>query len=585
MFQSNDKIVRFLLKKGKISKEQYKKILAQSKKVNLSPDDFLESKKIVSEDDIALVKGELYSLPVADIYGFIIDKEVLSIIPKHVAENYFALPFAKDKNILKVVMLNPGDSRAREAINFVARQKGLKAKYFVASKSAFDKALAQYSDLNVEMGIAIDSAESKFAPIVKSSEKDILKLGAEELSKSAPIAKLVASILKYAVDNQASDVHIEPFTENKSRVRCRIDGILKEIAVLPGHLHSAIISRIKVMSNLKLDETRIPQGGRIRVMISERKIDLRVSVMPLLDNEKAVMRILDPTRKVFTLSDLGFWGSGLRIVQDNLSKPHGMFLITGPTGSGKTTTLYALLKILNKSTVNIVSLEDPVEYVLQGINQSQIKPDIGYSFASGLRSIVRQDPDVIMVGEIRDNETAELAVHAALSGHIVLSTLHANDAFGAIPRLMDMKVPPFLLASSINVIIAQRLVRKICPHCREQVILSENVEREIEKILSGNKIDGFDLEKYRDSQTGHLKFYRGKGCPRCNQEGYKGRVAIFEALELTDEMQNIVMRGCKKTEVDKELERQQMIKILEDGYIKVLKGETTVEEILRVSRE
>ena len=307
--------------------------------------------------------------------------------------------------------------------------------------------------------------------------------------------------------------------------------------------------------------------------------------MPLLDSEKAVMRILDPTRRIFTLDNLGFWGPGLKVIQDNLSKPHGMFLITGPTGSGKTTTLYALLKILNKTTVNIVSLEDPIEYVLQGVNQSQIKPDIGYSFASGLRSIVRQDPDIIMVGEIRDNETAELAVHAALTGHIVLSTLHANDAFGAIPRLIDMKIAPFLLASSINVVIAQRLVRKICPHCREQVILSESLEREVEKVLGGNKVKGFDLEKYRDSQTGHLKFYRGKGCSRCNQEGYKGRLAIFEALDMTDEMKDIVVRGCKETEVDKELERQQMVKMVRDGYIKALRGETTMEEVLRVSRE
>ncbi|OQX71383.1 hypothetical protein B6D52_01730 [Candidatus Parcubacteria bacterium 4484_255] len=583
MSQYNDKIIRSLLEKGKISKEQYKRILAESKKADLSPDELLESKKIVSEDDIALVKGELYSLSVADLYGLTIDKKILNVIPKDVAENYFVLAFAKDKNILKVAILNPGDFRAREAVNFVARQKGLKTEYFVAPKSAFTKALAQYSGLDVEVEAAVDSAESRFAPIAKGG-KGISELGVAEISKSAPIAKLVASILRYAVDNQVSDVHIEPFAD-KSRVRYRIDGILRETAMLPGYLHSAIISRIKVMSNLKLDETRIPQGGRIRMMISKRKIDLRVSVMPLLDSEKAVMRILDPTRRIFTLDNLGFWGSGLKVVQDNLSKPHGMFLITGPTGSGKTTTLYALLKILNKTTVNIVSLEDPIEYVLQGVNQSQVRPDIGYSFASGLRSIVRQDPDVIMVGEIRDNETAELAVHAALTGHIVLSTLHANDAFGAIPRLIDMKVAPFLLASSVNVVIAQRLVRKICPYCREQVVLSESLEREVEKVLGGNKVKGFDLEKYRDSKTGHLKFYRGKGCSRCNQEGYKGRLAIFEALDMTDEMKDIVVGGCKETEVDKELERQQMIKMVRDGYIKALRGETTMEEVLRVSRE
>ncbi len=583
MPQDNEKIIRFLLKSGKVSEAQYKKILTESKKTNLSPDELLQNKKIVSGDDIAFVKGELYSLKVADIYGLSIDRKILNIIPKDVAENYFVLAFGKDKNILKVAMLNPGDFRAREAVNFVARQKGLKVEYFAVPGLVFKKALAQYSSLDVEVEAAIDSAESRFAPVGKI-RKGISELGTEGISKSAPIAKLVASILRYAVDNQVSDVHIEPLAD-KSRVRYRVDGVLREIALLPGYLHSAIISRIKVMSNLKLDETRVPQGGRIRVMISKRKIDLRVSVMPLLDNEKAVMRILDPTRRIFTLDDLGFWGSGLEVMKNNLSKPHGMILITGPTGSGKTTTLYALLKILNQTTVNIVSLEDPIEYVLQGVNQSQVRADIGYSFASGLRSIVRQDPDVIMVGEIRDNETAELAVHAALTGHIVLSTLHANDAFGAIPRLIDMKVAPFLLASSINIVIAQRLVRRICPYCREQIILSENLEKNVENFLAGSKIKGFNLEEYRDSKTGHLKFYRGKGCSRCNQEGYKGRMAIFEALAVTDEMKDIVVRGCKETETEKELERQQMIKMVRDGYIKALRGETTIEEILRVSRE
>jgi len=583
MPQDNDKIINSLLKKGKISEEQYKKILAESKKDNLSPDELLESKKIISEDDIAIVKAELYSLNVADIYGLKIDRKILNIIPRDIAENYSVLVFDKNKDILKIAILDPGDFRAREAINFIARQKNLKLEYFAVPKSAFKKALAQYSGLAVEVEAAVDSAESRFAS-TSMRRKGAPELGSGEISRSAPIAKLVASILRYAVDNQVSDVHIEPFTD-KSRIRYRIDGVLRETAMLPGHLHSAIISRIKVMSNLKLDETRIPQGGRIRVMISNRKIDLRVSVMPLLDKEKAVMRILDPMRRIFTLNDLGFWGSGLKTIENNLSKPHGMLLITGPTGSGKTTTLYALLKILNKATVNIVSLEDPIEYVLEGINQSQVKSDIGYSFASGLRSIVRQDPDVIMVGEIRDDETAELAVHAALTGHIVLSTLHANDAFGAIPRLIDMEVAPFLLASSVNTVIAQRLVRKICAHCREQIVLSKDLEKSVEDVFKNEKIEGFNLEEYRDTKTGHLKFYRGKGCSRCNQEGYKGRLAVFEALNITNEMKDIITEGSNEEMAEKEIQRQKMVKIVRDGYIKALRGETTMEEILRVAME
>jgi type IV pilus assembly protein PilB len=581
----DSKIVNFLLEKGKLSSKEHEQILKEVKKSknDLSPDEFLEEQEIVSEDEIARAKGELYSLPVADIYGLTIDQKILNIIPRDVAENYFVLPFGKEKEILKVVILDPGNFRAREAVNFVARQKGLQVEYFVTARTAFKKALAQYSGLDVEVKEAVGSAESRFAPALDKS-KGINDLGVGDISKSAPIAKLVGSILKYAVDNQVSDIHIEPFT-NKSRVRYRVDGVLRETAMLPGYLHSAIISRIKVMSNLKLDETRVPQGGRIRIVISNRQIDLRVSVMPLLENEKAVMRVLDPTRRIFTLQDLGFWGQGLEVIKNNLSKPHGMILITGPTGSGKTTTLYALLKILNQSTVNIVSLEDPIEYVLEGINQSQVRSDIGYSFASGLRSIVRQDPDVIMVGEVRDDETAELAVHAALTGHIVLSTLHANDSFGAVPRLMDMNVAPFLISSSLNTVVAQRLVRKICPHCREEIKLSEPTEKEIEKSLQGQEIQGFDLEKYRDSSTGHLKFYRGRGCSRCNQEGYKGRLAVFEALDMTDEMKNIIEKGASEEDAEKELKRQKMIKMVRDGYIKALKGETTIEEVLRVSRE
>ncbi len=579
--QADNNIVRFLVQHGRISQEQYKELIAEAGEVNLSADRLLETKKILSEEDVAWAKSQLYNIPIADIYGTIVDRKVLEIIPKDVAENYNVVAFAKEGDTLKVAILDPSDFKAREAVDFVARRKNLKVELCTAPTTALKNVLAQYGGLSVEVEEAVGAAESRFAPVGEKG-KTIGDMDIEKVSQEAPISKLVNSILKYAVDNQASDIHIEPFSE-KTRVRYRLDGILKETALLPGHLHASIISRIKVMASLKLDETRIPQDGRIRIMAANRKIDLRVSIFPLFDKEKVVMRVLDPTRRVFDLKDLGFWGKGLEIIKRNLARPHGLILITGPTGCGKTTTIFAAMKILNQPSVNVVTLEDPIEYFLSGTNQSQVRPNIGYTFASGLRSIVRQDPDIIMVGEIRDTETAELATHAALTGHVVLSTLHTNDSFGAIPRLIDMDIEPFLIASSMNLIIAQRLVRKICPYCAEQVEPSPQIEKSIEQRLKD--VEDIDLDYYRDKKTNRLKFYRGKGCPRCNNEGYRGRLGIFEALEVTDQMKKIITSGCKIEEVKQEFFRQKMTEMIQDGYIKILRGETTIEEVLRAARE
>ncbi len=582
MIQSENKITRFLVEHGKISQGQYKELLAESREVRLPADKLLETKKILPEEDIAWAKSKLYTVPVIDLYGLIVDRKILSLVPKDVAENYQLAAFAKEGDILKVAMLDPGDFKGREAIDFIARRKKLKPEFYTTATSALKNILAQYGGLAVEVSEAVGAEESRFSPITPEKKLTAGEMDLEKMGQAAPISKLVASILKYAVDNNASDVHIEPY-EEKTRVRYRVDGILKETAMLPGHLHPAIISRIKVMANLKLDETRIPQDGRIRIIAAKRKIDLRVSIFPLFDKEKVVMRVLDPARRVFGLKDLGFWGKGLEIIKKNLARPHGLVLITGPTGCGKTTTIFASLKILNQTTVNVVTLEDPIEYFLAGVNQSQVRPKIGYSFASGLRSIVRQDPDIIMIGEIRDNETADLATHAALTGHVVLSTLHTNDAFGAVPRLIDMGIEPFLIASSLNLVIAQRLVRKLCPYCAEKVEFSPDMEKTISQSLKDVK--DIDLDKYRDKKTGHLKFYRGKGCPRCNNDGYQGRVAISEILEITEQMKKIITGGCKIDEVKQEFARQGVLEIIKDGYIKVLKGETTIEEILRAASE
>ena len=368
--------------------------------------------------------------------------------------------------------------------------------------------------------------------------------------------------------------------QKESRVRYRIDGILHTSLILPKTIHNSVVGRIKVLADLKLDETRMPQDGRIRVNINNREIDLRISVMPLLEEEKVVMRILDVTKGAPTLENLGFMGPGLKIILKNLKKNDGIFLVTGPTGSGKSTTLFSVLTSLNKEGINISTLEDPVEYYVKGVNQSQVKPEIGFTFASGLRSLLRQDPDVIMVGEIRDNETAELGIHAGLTGHFVLSTLHTNDALGAIPRLLDMKVEPFLLGSTLNVILAQRLARKICEHCKIEQKLPLDIVEEVKKELEitpaaviKQMLPDFDIKK--------IKFYRGSGCARCGSTGYTGRVALAEALDVNDEIKEIIMDNKKNITLDDLVKNQNFITMKQDGIIKALLGLTTMEEILR----
>jgi len=580
MIKGQDKILKFFLEEGRLTPEQTEKILKEAEAQGLSPDEYLESKNIISEDEIARAKGKIFNLPVVETYGLVVPKEILKILPKELAETYQVVIFGQENKTLKVAILNPADFKAREAVEFIAKNKNLSVKYFVTSKSSFKNVLTQYGGLAVEIKEAVEATEQRFAPLVREGEL-WAEAGLEEAAKGAPVAKLFSSILKYAVDNKASDIHIEPLGD-KTRIRYRIDGILRTAAMLPGYIHSAIVSRVKVMANLKLDETRIPQDGRIRIMVSDRKVDLRVSTLPLLDKEKVALRVLDPAQKIFTLEDLGFWGRGLSVIKQNLKRPHGMILSTGPTGSGKTTTLYAFLKLLNRDGVNIITLEDPIEYFIEGVNQSQVQPQIGYTFASGIRSIVRQDPNVILVGEVRDNETAELAIHAALTGHIVLSTLHTNDAFGAIPRLIDMKIEPFLLANTLNVVIGQRLVRKICENCREETTLPDEIEAELAQDLKA--MSNLDLNEFRD-KNGKFKFYHGRGCVKCNHEGYKGRVAIFEVLEITEQMKKIIVSGCKIEEVKKEFDRQKMMIMRQEGLIKALRGITTVEEVLRAARE
>ncbi|OIO17313.1 hypothetical protein COV56_02305 [Candidatus Kuenenbacteria bacterium CG11_big_fil_rev_8_21_14_0_20_37_9] len=530
----------------------------------------------ISEEGIAKAKANIFNLPYILLSDQKISAEIIDILPSELAENYQMVVFGKERDVIDIGLVDPTNLKAKEAADFVAREKNFKIKYHIVSKASFNRIFYQYGNLKSEVGEALKIAKDKFG-----GTESILDDKMERIIKSAPISKMVSVILKHAVESHASDVHIEP-TQEDTRVRYRVDGKLQTSLVLPRYVHAAIVSRIKVMSNLKIDETRIPQDGRIRLNISGINIDFRVSTLPLYNQEKVVMRILDSSGGVSTWEDLGFDRRNLESMRKNISKPHGMFLVTGPTGSGKSTTLYAALQILNKEQVNIVTLEDPVEYYLKGVNQSQVRPEVKFTFASGLRSILRQDPDIIMVGEIRDAETAELAIHASLTGHIVLSTLHTNDAFGAIPRLIDMKIEPFLIASTLNVVIAQRLVRTICSHCKERVDLPESLRKEMEDIFKSiptqNLPKGVTVEKID-------VMYRGKGCSYCANSGYRGRVAIAEVLEINDEIKDTINSGFRISTIKEMFIKQGMLSLKQSGLVKAIEGKTSAEEIIAVTKD
>ena len=472
------------------------------------------------------------------------------------------------------------DFKALEAIEFIARKNNFKIKYFITSSSALKYIIRQYESLSTEVEEALKGTVEDARDTAEASLAEVEE-GLEEVVKTAPVSKMLSVIMRHAVEGKASDVHIEP-VGGETRVRYRIDGVLHTSLILPKHVHSSLVARVKVVSNLKIDETRIPQDGRFKMTIEGRDVDYRVSTLPLIDNEKVVMRILDTASAKLELNELGFWGKSLEVMKDNIEKSHGMFLITGPTGSGKSTTLYALLNILNEESVNIITLEDPVEYYMKGVNQSQINPEVGLTFAAGLRSILRQDPDIIMVGEIRDTETAELAVHAALTGHIVLSTLHTNDALGAIPRLVDMKIEPFLLTSSVNLVMAQRLVRRICPHCKKDYTPPKGLEEEVFKELEGIKKEHMPDDV---ALTSPLKMFIGKGCARCDNTGFKGRIAICEVMEITPLIKGIVIEGGDIVpKIRDAFLTEGNFLMKQDGVVKALRGLTSIEEVWDATR-
>ena len=473
----NKNLLQEIVKQNFLSDEVSKKLLQEAALVRKSVEDLIYERRLVSEDKMASVKSQILGVPYKKIKVEEIGDEVLKLVPEETVRNYKVVPISRSADLLTVGMLNPDDSKAQEAIKFIAKQSRINLGVYLVSPSLWEEVLRRYSPYRSEIEAAVKSLNFKS---IKDERRIVQLEEGAAVSEEAPIIRIVASTLKEAVWQKASDIHIEP-QRNRLRIRFRIDGELQEVSSMPLELHQPIVSRVKVLSNLKIDEKRIPQDGRFRTVLFGRDIDFRVATFPTPVGEKAAVRVLDPTTGLKGLEDLGLIGSNYQTVKSAIEKPYGMILITGPTGSGKTTTLYAVMNDLNKDGVNIVSLEDPVEYFIDGLNQSQVKPEIGYDFASGLRQILRQDPDVIMVGEIRDEETAGLAVHAALTGHIVLSTLHTNNALGVIPRLIDMKVEPFLIPSSLNLMAAQRLVPRLCQKCRKPVEPPAEIKEIIKK--------------------------------------------------------------------------------------------------------
>ncbi len=510
-----------------------------------------------------------------------INKNLLVLISEDTAKRYRMVPFKKEKDTISVGMIDPQDFEALNILRFLAEKEHISIEVSLISETVFASILKQYTGTDLALKDAIFSLKKDSDEITEIKEEQKKDANAD-LFQDAPIAKLVEVIVKHALDGRASDIHIEPI-EGSFRVRFRVDGILRSQLVFPLEVGRAVLSRIKILANLKIDEKRKPQDGRFRFEVGDgNMVDLRVSSLPVIDGEKIVMRVLDKSSNLSDLEKLGLWGRNRRVLESRIRQPFGIILITGPTGSGKSTTLYACLQILNKEERNIITLEDPVEYYVEGINQSQIKPEIGYTFASGLRSILRQDPNIIMVGEIRDGETAELAIHAALTGHLVLSTLHTNDAVGAVSRLIDMGVESFLLSSSLQVVAAQRLVRRICEKCQTEFSLTETQKKHIQELFDA--IAPEEVAAYGLKPKQPIVFYYGKGCDTCGNSGYQGRIAIYEVIEIDDELRAIIsdLKG-NESAVRKAALQQGMTSMKQDGILKALKAMTTLTEIERVT--
>jgi type IV pilus assembly protein PilB len=569
--------------------EKYKQEATQQNQPFFS---YIVSSGSVDDETLTRTIARVNNVPYVNLSHAKVDTQVLALLPEEIAERYMAVPLGEMQHRLVVGML---DADNVQAVDFLSNRIGRPLKVYAASEGGIRQVLKQYQ------GSLSNSVVGDLGKIGKDFEQQTIddqtpKKGEKPqdniktLVQDSPISKALSTILEYAAQNRASDVHIEPL-EDGLKIRCRIDGVLREIMKLPKSIEPPLVSRIKILANLKIDEHRIPQDGQFSIRVGKSAVDLRISISPVVWGEQVVIRLLDKSGTSFKLEDMGYSGRSLRAIREGIKQSNGMVLTSGPTGSGKSTSMYALLQEVKNDTVNIVTLEDPVEYKMSGVNQIQVNPEVGLTFAAGLRSILRQDPDVIMVGEIRDKETAELAVQAALTGHLVFSTLHTNSAAGILPRLLDMQIEPFLIASTVRTVIGQRLVRRIGPEheaYQSDIVETQSIKDTVGKFLPASEDErqkvqedlGFENLPLRDQNAYTLA--KGIDSPT-SPAGYKGRVGLYEVFSVTEEIQELILKRATSAEIQEVAEKQGMVNMREDGYLKALTGLTTVNEVNRVA--
>ncbi|MBI2053738.1 MAG: type II/IV secretion system protein [Candidatus Staskawiczbacteria bacterium] len=570
------RLIQELFARGILSEANKKDLQEEIKKTGKTEEELILEKKIVSEDSLFELKSNLLKIPLKKMKPEEIHLDILKLIPEDASVNYKMASLQKRGNIIEIGMVYPEDISAKNALRFLANQENFNYEIFLIKFSDLEAFLKQHKTLNLETDKALDELNKEKKEASEALEE---RLSIKIMAEDAPIIKMVMVILRHAIENNASDIHIEP-SKDKLNIRFRLDGLLHRSLFLPKSVHLAIVARIKILSSLKIDENRIPQDGRFSIEIKGKEIDFRVATLPTLYGEKVEVRVLGSGEDTKSFSRLGLSGKNLELINEAIKNPFGLILFAGPTGSGKTTTQYAILGTLNKETVNIVTVEDPIEYSIAGVNQSQIKPEIGYTFASGLRQILRQDPNIIMVGEIRDEETANLVINAALTGHIVLSTLHANSSVGVVPRLIDIGVRPFLIPSTLKLIISQRLIRTLCPHCKVKARPAPKIKDYISEKIKNMPDSSAEIVDMKD-----IYIYQPKGCEKCRSSGYMGRIGLFEVLAMTDELADLISKDPIESLIFKTARKQGMLTMEEEGILKVLKGETSVEEIARVTEE
>lgn len=560
-------ILDILVSHKKIDLQTAERVKVDQLTGKMSIEELLLKNNVVSREDVYKARAEELGVLYKSLSAEGIPQELLKLVSEQVAKHYHVLPFELDvkTNTLHVAMQNPLDFQARQ---FLEQKTGKTITPYLSDPEEIQAKIQEEYAKSLATEVT-EALKETGGPHVRTVVAERIS----DLIREPPIARIVSTVLEFALKNRASDIHIEP-QEIRTRVRYRIDGVLYEKLVLPKTVHDAVVSRIKILSDMKIDERRVPQDGRFNFKMGDEEIDLRVSSLPTIHGEKIVMRLLKKTGGIPDLNELGLTGLGLKNLEDAMSRPYGIILVTGPTGSGKTTTLYSVLSRINKVHINIMTLEDPVEYQIPGINQVQVNPGAGLTFANGLRSFLRQDPNVILVGEIRDAETAGLAIQAALTGHLVFSTLHTNDSATAIPRLLDMDAESFLVSSVLHVSVAQRICRKICPNCKEQYIPTPEVQADIRKVLG-------DLLGLKSA----IVLFRGKGCEDCNHNGYLGRVGIFEVLKVSEKIAKMIIAKAVAYDIEQQGIAEGMISMKQDGYLKALKGVTTIEEVLRVAED